>query len=53
VKPDATQKFFLNVLATVAAAAIVANVGVLWNLNQRLARIEIIIASQSLIHNGK
>jgi hypothetical protein len=32
--------FFKNILATVIAAAIVANVAMLFNLNERLARIE-------------
>ena len=34
------NKFFLNVLATIAAAAIVGNVAVLWKMESRLTAIE-------------
>lgn len=34
------KNFFLNVLATLAGAAILANVAFLWNVNTRLTRIE-------------
>lgn len=33
-------KFFRDVLATVLAAAVVANVTILWKMNERLTRIE-------------
>jgi hypothetical protein len=33
-------KFFQNVLATIMAAAIISNVAVLWQLNERITRIE-------------
>ena len=34
------NKFFLNVLATITAAAIVGNVAVLWAMEHRLTAIE-------------
>lgn len=46
------QKFLLNVAATLMAAAIVANVAVLWNVNERLTRIEAQLAVKQLAKNG-
>ncbi|GEM_PF-3465017 len=34
------KNFFLKIAASLVCAAIVANVGALWNINARLARIE-------------
>lgn len=41
------NKFFLNVLATVTAAALIANVAVLFKLNERITRIETILKVQN------
>ncbi len=41
------NKFFQSVLATLTASAIVANVVVLWQFNERLTRIETILSAHS------